>query len=96
MLTICDGAGFTRAVPEHLPHNRSTTHSLQFHSCTILVLTIGDGVYGFTLDPYVGEFVLTHDRIRIPEVGGAGLHLFSYRASRDGKLLRWQAAAMAS
>jgi fructose-1,6-bisphosphatase I len=44
-----------------------------YSSCTILVLTIGDGVYGFTLDPYVGEFVLTHDRIQIPEVrGGAG------------------------
>jgi hypothetical protein len=38
-----------------------------YSSCTILVLTIGDGVYGFTLDPYVGEFVLTHDRITIPE-----------------------------
>ncbi|KIZ00554.1 fructose-1,6-bisphosphatase [Monoraphidium neglectum] len=40
-----------------------------YSSCTILVLTIGDGVYGFTLDPYVGEFVLTHDRIQIPEKG---------------------------
>lgn len=39
-----------------------------YSSCTILVLTIGDGVYGFTLDPYVGEFVLTHDRIQVPEV----------------------------
>ncbi|KAI8464545.1 MAG: fructose-1,6-bisphosphatase [Monoraphidium minutum] len=38
-----------------------------YSSCTILVLTIGDGVYGFTLDPYVGEFVLTHNRIQIPE-----------------------------
>lgn len=40
-----------------------------YSSCTILVLTIGDGVYGFTLDPYVGEFVLTHDRLSIPESG---------------------------
>lgn len=40
-----------------------------YSSSTILVLTIGDGVYGFTLDPYVGEFILTHDRIQIPEVG---------------------------
>ncbi len=29
------------------------------------MLTIGDGVYGFTLDPYVGEFVLTHNRIQV-------------------------------
>jgi fructose-1,6-bisphosphatase I len=40
-----------------------------YSSCTILVLTIGTGVYGFTLDPYVGEFVLTHDNIKIPDVG---------------------------
>jgi fructose-1,6-bisphosphatase len=30
-----------------------------------MVLTIGDGVYGFTLDPHVGEFVLTHNRIQV-------------------------------
>lgn len=40
-----------------------------YSSCTVLVLTIGHGVYGFTLDPYVGEFVLTHDDIKIPEAG---------------------------
>ncbi|KAF8065547.1 hypothetical protein HT031_003148 [Scenedesmus sp. PABB004] len=40
-----------------------------YSSCHTLVLTIGDGVYGFTLDPYVGEFVLTHNRIQVPEVG---------------------------
>jgi fructose-1,6-bisphosphatase I len=40
-----------------------------YSSSVVLVLTIGDGVYGFTLDPYVGEFVLTHDRIQIPESG---------------------------
>jgi fructose-1,6-bisphosphatase I len=31
-----------------------------YSSSTVLVLTIGQGVYGFTLDPLVGEFVLTH------------------------------------
>jgi len=34
---------------------------------TILVLTIGNGVNGFTLDREVGEFVLTHPNIRLPE-----------------------------
>jgi fructose-1,6-bisphosphatase I len=33
---------------------------------TLLVLTVGDGAYGFTLDPYLGSFVLTHPEIRIP------------------------------
>ena len=33
---------------------------------TILVLTVGDGAHGFTLDPYMSSFVLTHPDIRIP------------------------------
>ncbi len=33
---------------------------------TMLVLTSGRGVDGFTLDPAVGEFVLTHPRMAIP------------------------------
>ena len=34
---------------------------------TLLILTTGDGVNGFTLDPDIGEFILTHRNIRIPE-----------------------------
>ncbi|MGN6236242.1 class 1 fructose-bisphosphatase [Dyella sp.] len=34
---------------------------------TMLVLTVGNGVAGFTLDLNVGEFKLTHADIRIPE-----------------------------
>ncbi len=37
---------------------------------TMLVYTAGRGVYGFTLDPSVGEFLLSHDQIRIPEHKG--------------------------
>ncbi len=33
---------------------------------TILVLTTGNGVNGFTLDRDIGEFVLTHPNMRIP------------------------------
>jgi fructose-1,6-bisphosphatase I/sedoheptulose-1,7-bisphosphatase/fructose-1,6-bisphosphatase I len=33
---------------------------------TMLVLTTGRGVHGFTLDPALGEFVLTHPDLRIP------------------------------
>ena len=36
---------------------------------TILVYTTGHGVHGFTLDPSVGEFLLSHPDIRIPKVG---------------------------
>lgn len=34
---------------------------------TMLVLTTGNGVDGFTLDREIGAFVLTHPRMRIPE-----------------------------
>jgi fructose-1,6-bisphosphatase I / sedoheptulose-1,7-bisphosphatase len=33
---------------------------------TMLVLTVGNGVHGFTLDPVLGEFFLTHPGIGIP------------------------------
>ncbi|MFY9317806.1 MAG: class 1 fructose-bisphosphatase [Burkholderiales bacterium] len=34
---------------------------------TQLVVTVGDGAYGFTLDRETFTFVLTHEKIRIPE-----------------------------
>lgn len=40
-----------------------------YGSSTMLVYTTGDGVHGFTLDPSVGEFLLSHPNIRIPEQG---------------------------
>ena len=33
---------------------------------TMLILTVGNGVAGFTLDPDLGEFMLTHPELRIP------------------------------
>lgn len=36
---------------------------------TMLVYTAGQGVHGFTLDPGVGEFLLSHPDIRMPESG---------------------------
>lgn len=40
-----------------------------YGSSTIFVYTTGEGVYGFTLDPSVGEFLLSHDNIKIPKKG---------------------------
>ncbi|KAK8613744.1 hypothetical protein V6N13_101501 [Hibiscus sabdariffa] len=37
-------------------------------SCT-LVLSTGSGVNGFTLDPSLGEFILTHPNIKVPKKG---------------------------
>jgi len=38
-----------------------------YGSSTMFVYSTGDGVHGFTLDPSVGEFFLSHENIRIPE-----------------------------
>lgn len=40
-----------------------------YGSSTILVYTTGQGTHGFTLDPSVGAYVLSHENIRIPERG---------------------------
>src|SRR5690606_37944838 len=40
-----------------------------YGSSTMFVYSTGEGVYGFTYDPIVGEFFLSHDNIRIPERG---------------------------
>lgn len=37
-----------------------------YGSSTMMVYTTGNGVHGFTLDPGVGEFLLSHPNIRIP------------------------------
>ncbi len=40
-----------------------------YGTSTILVYTTGRGVNGFTLDPSIGEFCLSHPDIKIPETG---------------------------
>ena len=46
---------------------------------TMLVLSVGTGVFGFTLDPALGEFMLTHPNIRVPEQ----THEFAINASNS-------------
>jgi fructose-1,6-bisphosphatase I len=40
-----------------------------YSSATTLVFTLGDGVHGFTLDEGLGEFVLTHPNMKMPDRG---------------------------
>jgi len=40
-----------------------------YGSSTMLVYTTGQGAHGFTLDPSIGEFLLSHPDIRIPDTG---------------------------
>jgi len=46
---------------------------------TMLVLSVGNGVAGFTLNPNLGEFVLTHPNIQVP----ADTHEFAINSSNS-------------
>jgi fructose-1,6-bisphosphatase I len=53
-----------------------------YGSATTFVLSTGQGVHGFTLDPGVGEFFLSHPNIRCPERG-------SMYSANEGNFVRW-------
>jgi fructose-1,6-bisphosphatase I len=40
-----------------------------YGSSTVLIYSSGNGVHGFTLDPSLGSYILTHENIRIPAQG---------------------------
>jgi len=54
-----------------------------YGSSTILVFTAGQGVNGFTLDPSVGEFILSHPNIKMPEKG----RIYS---ANEGNYNKWE------
>ncbi|HEX7117353.1 MAG TPA: class 1 fructose-bisphosphatase [Longimicrobiales bacterium] len=56
-----------------------------YGSSTMLVYTTGTGVHGFTLDPSIGEFVLSHPDIEIPR---PGQRIYS---CNEGNYARWHA-----
>lgn len=57
---------------------------LLYGASTMLVYTVGEGVYGFTLEPGIGEYLLSHEQIRIPEKG-------KVYAANEGNYLKWPA-----
>lgn len=58
---------------------------LLFSSSMMFVYSTGHGVHGFTLDPTVGEFLLSHERMTIPPRG-------SIYSINEGNANRWDAA----
>ena len=40
-----------------------------YGSSTVMVYTVGNGVHGFTLDPNVGAYILTHENMQMPNQG---------------------------
>lgn len=56
---------------------------------TQLILTVGDGTHGFTLDREIGNFVLTHRDIRIPATASDYLINASNRRFWEPPVLRY-------
>jgi len=50
-----------------------------YGTSTMLVYTTGSGVHGFTLNPDLGEFLLSHENIKIPEPGRYFSGNYSYQ-----------------
>jgi len=55
-----------------------------YSSSTTMMISLGDGTHGFTLDPSIGEFVLTHPNIQIPKRG----KIYSFNEANSPK---WEA-----
>ncbi|MBL4863184.1 MAG: class 1 fructose-bisphosphatase [Crocinitomicaceae bacterium] len=50
-------------------HKQIAAGYVLYGSSTMLVYTTGRGVNGFTLDPSIGEFCLSHPQMKMPETG---------------------------
>merc|ERR550537_1942641 len=73
---VCDGDDCTPEEARCLMNTLQPGTSLVasgyalYSSSTFFVFSFGAGVHGFTLDENIGEFVLTHPDIKIPETTG--------------------------
>jgi fructose-1,6-bisphosphatase I len=67
-----------------------------YGSSTMFVYTSGSGVFGFTLDPSYGEFVLSHENIKIPNKGkiySVNESYFDYWDDGVKNYIRWAKTA---
>lgn len=63
-----------------------------YGSSTMLVYTTGNGVNGFTLDPSIGEFILSHPDIQTPRTGKIySINEGNYRSWGEGtkEYIKW-------
>ncbi len=62
---------------------------VMYGSSTMLVYTTGQGVHGFTLDPTIGEFLLSHPKIVTPRIG-------TYYSVNESNFGRWDRGMQAA
>jgi fructose-1,6-bisphosphatase I len=70
-------------------HEQVAAGYIVYGSATVMVYTTGHGVHGFTLDPSIGEFLLSHPNIRIPN---PGKRIYSVN---EGNYAKWSAGQRA-
>ncbi len=58
-----------------------------YGASTMLVYSTGQGVHGFTLDPHIGEFLLSHPDLRFPDP--------TYYSANHGYYQRWSEGVQA-
>ncbi len=63
-------------------HRQMAAGYVLYGSSMMFVYTTGHGVHGFTLDPSVGEFLLSHENIRMPRKG-------TIYSTNEGNTGRW-------
>jgi fructose-1,6-bisphosphatase I len=63
-------------------HRQVAAGYILFGSSMMFVYSTGHGVHGFTLDPSVGEFLLSHENLRMPAHG-------TIYSTNEGNYGRW-------
>ena len=66
-------------------HRQVAAGYVVYGPSTVLVYTTGSGVHSFTLDPTIGAFVLTAERMRMPQQG-------PYYSTNEANAAEWPAA----
>lgn len=72
--------------------NQAAAGYIVYGSSTMFVYTTGEGVNGFTLDPSIGEFLLSHPDIKIPRNGFQySINEGNYNSFEDGlkRYIKW-------
>jgi fructose-1,6-bisphosphatase I len=64
-------------------HKQIAAGYVLYGSSTMLIYTIGKGVHAFTLDPSLGEFILSQENVRIPTHG-------STYSINEGNFWQWE------
>lgn len=70
-------------------HNVVAAGYALYGSATMMVLSTGNGVHGFMLDPTIGEFILTDYNMKIPSKGNIYSINEGYTHQWDGAILEY-------